>query len=231
MLSPRVQIVDESAASCLFIVTALQHAGYEAHIALNGQEGLARVMTFQPQCLILNAHLPDMSGYAVCRSVRQRFPEHRLRIILISARNAPLDQVYGLRQGADRYLHRPFSQEMLVQAVWEVLPEPFHSAFPLASISRTLPTAAQLIPHRNPDNEAMRTSNPFAYTGVIEDETVRRLYTAIDGRKTITDIATVTGLEMREVFKIMCLLRKEGFTQLYDTMGHVVKSDQLLSTL
>ncbi len=230
MHSPRVQVVDESIEGCLFIVTALKSAGYDVHIALNGQEGLARVMTLQPQCLILNAHLPDMSGYAVCRFVRQRFPRHLLCVILISARNAPFDQVYGLRQGADRYLHRPFSLETLVQTVWEVLPEPFHSAFPPAFISRTLPASAKLIPHRNPDNEAMRANNPFAYSTVLEDGSVRRLYAAIDGRKTITNLATVTRLEMSEALKILCLLRKQGFIQFYDAMGHVVESDQLLST-
>jgi CheY-like chemotaxis protein len=227
--SPRVQIVDESAANCLFIVAALQRAGYEVHIALNGQDGLARVMTFQPQCLIVNAHLPDMSGYAVCRFVRQRFPEHMLRIILISARNTPLDQVYGMRQGADRQLHIPFSQETLVQTVWEVLPEPFHSALPPAFISRTLTVSVELTPYRNPDTEAMRAINPFAHSTILEDARVRRLYAAIDGRKTITDLATVSGLEISEVFKILDMLRKEDIIQVYDATGHAVGSDQLLS--
>ena len=229
MRSPRIQVVDESAENCLFIIAALQRAGYEVHIALNGQDGLVRVMTFQPQCLIVNAHLPDMSGYAVCRFVRQRFPDYMLPIILISARNTPLDQVYGMRQGADRQLHIPFSQETLVQTVWEVLPEPFHIALPPAFISHTPPVSVELTPQRNPDTEAMRALNPFAHSTILEDESVRRLYAAIDGRKTITDLATVSGLEISEVFKILDMLRKENIIQVYDAAGHAVESDQLLS--
>ncbi len=229
MRSPRIQVVDESAENCLFIVAALQRAGYEVHIALNGQDGLARVMTFQPQCLIVNAHLPDMSGYSVCRFVRQRFPEYMLRIILISIKNTPLDQAYAMRQGADRHLHIPFSQETLAQAVWEVLPEPFHSAFPPALISHAPPTTAKLTPQRNPDTEAMRALNPFAHSTILEEASVRRLYAAIDGRKTIADLATVSGLEIGEVFKVLDMLRKEGIIQVYDSTGHVVESDQFLS--
>jgi CheY-like chemotaxis protein len=227
--SPRVQVIAESAENCLFIVAALQRAGYEVHIALTGQDGLARVMTFQPQCLILNAHLPDMSGYAVCRFVRQRFPEHMLRIILISARNAPLDQIYGMRQGADRQLPIPFSQETLLQTVWEVLPEPFHSAFPPAFTSRTPPVSVELTPYRNPDTKAMRALNPFAHSTILEDVRVRRLYAAIDGRKTIADLVTISGLEIKEVFKVLNMLRKEDIIQVYDAAGHAVDSDQLLS--
>jgi hypothetical protein len=154
-----------------------------------------------------------------------------LRIILIGARNTPLDQVYGQRQAVDRYLHRPFSQETLVQTVWEMLPEPFHSAFLPVFISRTSPASAQLIPHRDPDNEAMRANNPFANSTVLEDGSVHRLYAAIDGRKTITKLATITGMEISKACNILCLLHKQGFIQLYDAVGHVVESDQLLSTL
>jgi two-component system, chemotaxis family, response regulator PixH len=226
MRRPQIQVIDENTENCIFIVAALQRAGYEVHIALNGQDGLARVMTFQPQCLILNARLPDMSGYAVCRFVRQIFPQHMLRIILISARNTPIDQIYAMRQGADRHLQRPFSQETLIQTVWEVLPEPFHSA--VSPDFSTPPFSVELTPYRNPDTEAMRAINPFAQPTVLEDERVRRLYEAIDGRKTIVDLANASGLETREVLEILDMLRRVDIVQVYDSMGHTVASDQLL---
>ena len=202
MRRPKVQVVDDNAENCLFIVTALQRVGYETHLALNGQEGLAKAVAFEPQCLILNAQITNISVYAACRYVRQRLPEQKTRILLISSRNAALDEAYGLRHGADRYLHRPFSQQTLVQTVWEMLPEPFHSAFPPDLTSRTLEASTRLIPRRDPDNAAMRASNPFAHVSILEDERVRQLYTAIDGRKSIEELASQSGLEMREVFKI-----------------------------
>ena len=231
MHSPQVQVIDGNAENCLFIVATLQRIGYEVHIALNGQDGLARVLSLQPQCLIVNAQLPDMSGYAVCRFVRQRFPEYMLRIILISAGNTPLDKMYGLRQGADRHLHRPFSQETLVQTVREVLPEPFSSALFPSFMSRTAPISVELTPYRNPDTEAMRTLNPFAHSSVLEDARARRLYAAIDGRKTLTDLVTASGLEMKEVRKILHMLHKENIIQLYDAAGHTVEGDQFLSSV
>src|SRR2546428_12553625 len=96
---PRILVVDDSPTTCLFIAATLEQAGYDVEVALKGQEGLAKVTMYQPYCLILDVMLPDISGYAVCRHAQQRMLEHTLYIILISAKNASLDQSYGLRQG------------------------------------------------------------------------------------------------------------------------------------
>ena len=119
---PSVLVVDDSPTTCLFIASTLEQAGYDVDVALKGQEGLAKVAAFHPYCLILDVMLPDISGYAVCRQVQQSILEHQIYVILISAKNAPLDQSYGLRQGAHRYLPKPFTAEDLVQAVWEGVP-------------------------------------------------------------------------------------------------------------
>ncbi|HXZ03644.1 MAG TPA: response regulator, partial [Ktedonobacteraceae bacterium] len=68
---PRVLVIDDSPTTCLFIAATLEQAGFDIDIALKGQEGLAKVTTFQPSCLILDVMLPDISGYAVCRNVQQ----------------------------------------------------------------------------------------------------------------------------------------------------------------
>jgi len=229
MQCPRVLVVDESTSSCLFIAAALREAGCEVDIALNGREGLTRVLNFPPECLILNVLLPGISGYALCRQVRQRFAGHTVCIILMGTRSTPLDEAYGLRQGADRYLLKPFRKETLIQAVGEGLPEPFRSAFLSTFVSHRIPASSELIPHRVPNSEAMRASNPFAGPTVIGDELARRLYAAIDGRKTIMELAAVTELEMNEVLRVLRVLLKEDFIQIYDSAGLMAESTLLLS--
>ena len=229
MNRPRVLVVDDSPATCLFIAATLENAGYELDFALNAKEGLDKVVMFRPSCLILDVMLPDMSGYAVCRHVQQSMLQHSVYILLISAKKAPLDQNYGLRQGAQRYLPKPFTAEALIQAVWEGIPRslrhtvrPMFSSVPLQSPP---PAPLELMPRRVVVNQgAMRTSNPFACTPVIRDKQARQLYDAIDGRRTLAELATATGLEDKAVTSALRVLLKEHCVRIYDSSGQPVES-------
>ena len=228
MNRPRVLVVDDSPATCLFIAATLENAGYNIDFALTGQEGLAKVMMYQPRCLILDVMLPDMSGYAVCRHVQQSMLQNSVYIILISAKKAPLDQSYGLRQGAHRYLPKPFTEEALVQAVWEGIPRPLRytvlPALPSMPLRNAAPAPLELMPRRVVDQGAMRTNNPFACIPVIKDKQARQLYEAIDGRRTLAELAATTGLEDKEVARALDVLLKENCVRMYDSAGQLVES-------
>jgi DNA-binding response OmpR family regulator len=118
---PKVLVIDDSATSSLFMTRALRKAGYQVITAVNGNEGLSKALHERPHCLILDVVLPGVSGFGVCRQLRAIDPERNLSIIMVSSKNTELDQTWGLRQGADRYLPKPFTEEILLQAVEEVL--------------------------------------------------------------------------------------------------------------
>jgi DNA-binding response OmpR family regulator len=227
MNPPRVLVIDDSTSTCLFIATALQQAGYEVESALNAQEGLAKIMTFHPQCLILDVLLPGTNGYALCRQIRQSPLGKTLLLILISSKGTPLDVNYGLRQGANRYVPKPFSAEALVQAVWEVIPESFRQTVPpqgsFTTQQPTRPTLLELIPRRAVSQDAMQTSNPFALASIRRNEQARRLYTAIDGRKTVRELTSVTGLKMEEVISTLRMLLKERSIRMYTSAGQFLE--------
>ncbi|SRR5581483_4867438 len=216
MTCPRVLVIDDSTSICFFISTTLRKAGYEVAMALNGQEGLNKLMTFHPHCLILDVILPDISGYEICRYLRRSLPKQKLSLILISAKSAPLDVSYGLRQGADRYLPKPFTAEDLLREVRGVIPEHLRSTVPPASSPTPQQPAVQeqleLIPRRISNQGAMQTSSPFARnrTPIIRDEQARRIYTAIDGKKTVIKLAAETGLETEEVISALRVLLKSN---------------------
>jgi twitching motility two-component system response regulator PilH len=119
----KVLVIDDSATSSLFISQALRKAGYHVITAADGKEGLSKAFQERPHCLILDVVLPGMSGFGVCRHLRAMDPQHNLSIIMVSSKDTPLDQAWGLRQGADRYLTKPFTEEVLLQTVQEVLME------------------------------------------------------------------------------------------------------------
>ncbi len=118
---PKVLVVDDSATSSLFIAHALRKAGYRVITAVNGNEGLTKALQERPHCLILDVVLPGVSGFGVCRQLRALDPQRSLSIIMVSSKSTQLDQSWGLRQGADRYLPKPFTEEILLHTVEEVL--------------------------------------------------------------------------------------------------------------
>jgi DNA-binding response OmpR family regulator len=121
--APKVLVVDDSATSMHLMTQSLRRAGYDVTTAVSGHEGLAKAVQERPHCLILDVVLPGVSGYGVCRQLRSLDPEHNLSIIMVSSKDTPMDQKWALRQGADRYLTKPISEEALIRTVYEVLSE------------------------------------------------------------------------------------------------------------
>ncbi len=121
--APKVLVIDDSATSAHLITRTLRKAGYEVVTAADGAEGLAKAVRERPHCLILDVVLPGVSGFGVCRQLRALDPERNLSIIMVSSKDTPMDQRWGLRQGADRYLTKPISEEALVRTVHDVLVE------------------------------------------------------------------------------------------------------------
>lgn len=117
----KILIVDDSPTLCLLMTRALQRAGHEVVTASNGHDGLQKALHERPNCVILDVVLPGMSGFGLCRQLRALDPQRRIPIILISTKNTPLDRTWGLRQGADRYLAKPFTDDDLLRTVEEVM--------------------------------------------------------------------------------------------------------------
>ena len=121
--SAKVLVIDDSTTLCLIMASALEKAGYRVLTASNGNEGLAKALQERPHCVIIDVVLPGISGFGLCRQLRALDPQRNLSIIMVSTKNTSLDHTWGLRQGADRYLPKPFSDKALVQTVEEVLRE------------------------------------------------------------------------------------------------------------
>ncbi len=117
----KILVVDDSPTLSLFMTRALEKAGYQVITASNGNEGLQKTLRERPHCVIVDVVLPGMSGFGLCRQIRALDPRRRVPIIMISTKNTPLDHSWGLRQGADRYLPKPFSDETLLQTIKEVM--------------------------------------------------------------------------------------------------------------
>lgn len=222
---PEILVVDDNHSELLFTTTVLQQAGYKIGTALNGHQALAKVMALRPQCLILSVFLPDMTGYAICRQIRQHISGEKLSIILTSSQAAVFDQSYGLNQGAQRHLLKPFTAELLIESVQGVMPKAFLP--PSLSVPQPQPvTLLECVPHRVSDEDEMRSSNPFTYSA-LKNGQARKLYGVIDGKRTVSELVAATGLNTKEISDTLHVLLKEHYIQLYDSTGQLVRSNLL----
>lgn len=120
-MAKKVLIVDDE----LNIVTALefllQKSGYEVMAAQNGDEALKRVESFAPDLVLLDVMMPRISGYEVCRRMRERPEWKHIKIIMLSAKGREAEVSKGVSLGADLYVTKPFSNDELVGKIGELL--------------------------------------------------------------------------------------------------------------
>ncbi len=113
-----ILVVDDEAQMLRMLRVVLTNSGYKVLTATNGEEALDQLAVEQPDLVILDLMLPDMSGVEITRQVRS-WPSS-VPIIILSALGEERDKVAALDAGADDYLTKPFStQELLARVrVW-----------------------------------------------------------------------------------------------------------------
>jgi DNA-binding response OmpR family regulator len=111
----RVLVIEDDASITLGLRINLEAEGYEVHTAADGEEGLAKARTAEPDVIILDVMLPKLNGFEVLQTIRA---EHLVMpIIMLSARTGEMDKVTGLELGAEDYVAKPFSLAELLARV------------------------------------------------------------------------------------------------------------------
>ena len=117
-----ILIVDDERMLVETIEYNLQKAGFATVTAFDGETALAQAKAHQPQLVVLDLMLPKISGWEVCRALRED-PEFRTAspILMLTARGEESDKVVGLEMGADDYLVKPFGMRELIARVRALL--------------------------------------------------------------------------------------------------------------
>ncbi|MFI0257567.1 response regulator [Streptomyces sp. NPDC017056] len=114
----RVLLIEDDPAVRQGVVLALRRRGHEVEAAASGEAGLPALERFRPELVLLDLMLPGMSGLEVCRRIRET---QQIPIIILSARGDDIDMVVGLEAGADDYVVKPASGEVLQARMRAVL--------------------------------------------------------------------------------------------------------------
>lgn len=111
---PHILVIDDEQQILRALRTILSQQNYQVTSASTGEEGLAYATAVQPDIIILDLGLPDMTGVQVCQQIREWSD---LPVIVLSAHDSEAEKVAALDAGADDYLTKPFGVDELLARV------------------------------------------------------------------------------------------------------------------
>lgn len=114
----RILVVDDEPKIVEVVQSYLEHSGYEVYSAYDGRRALAMFQEFEPDLIILDLMLPDITGEDICKMIRSK---SMIPIIMLTAKVEEENILTGLGMGADDYITKPFSPKQLVARVAAVL--------------------------------------------------------------------------------------------------------------
>ena len=117
MANNKILVVDDSPTEMNLMLSALKDGGYELFTATDGEEALEKATAEKPALILLDIILPKKNGFQVCRQLKTAPETKDIRIILVSSKSQESDKFWGIKQGADDYLTKPFDEKELLANV------------------------------------------------------------------------------------------------------------------
>ena len=125
MSADTIVIIEDDAAIRSVLRVLLRGAGYTLiKEAERGDDGLKLVRELRPSLVLLDLMLPGLDGFTVCRRIRETKEIASTPVIMLTARSEEVDVVRGLECGADDYVTKPFSRQVLLARIRAVLRRP-----------------------------------------------------------------------------------------------------------
>jgi twitching motility two-component system response regulator PilH len=121
MARETILVVDDSPTEQRLVSERLQSKGYTVITASDGEEALSKAGREHPRLVILDVIMPKRNGFQVCRQLKNTAATRDIKVLILSGKDLESDRVWGLRQGADVYMTKPFTDEELFSSVTRLL--------------------------------------------------------------------------------------------------------------
>lgn len=122
MKEPRVLVADDDEDTLLTLTTLLRDEGYEARGVHCGADVLQAVFNFAPDVVLLDIGMPQMSGYDVARTLRERYGSARPALIAVTGFTRSMDRAQARAAGFEHHIGKPYKPRELLQLIGEVAP-------------------------------------------------------------------------------------------------------------
>jgi DNA-binding response OmpR family regulator len=134
MSSHSILVVEDEPSVARGLEYGLTAEGFTVQVAATGHKALELVRAGSAELVLLDVRLPDMSGFDVCRTLREE--GRSLPILMVTAKDEEVDKVLGLELGADDYIVKPFSFRELLSRVHAALRRAYGELAPSAGPQR-----------------------------------------------------------------------------------------------
>ena len=120
-MNGKIFIIEDEPSIIQLVQHNLEKNGFIVSSSVNGNDGLKELKKFQPDLLLLDWMLPDLSGIEICKNIRKDNSFKNLPVIMLTAKGEEEDKIKGLDSGVDDYLTKPFSFNELMARIKAVL--------------------------------------------------------------------------------------------------------------
>ncbi|MEW5860305.1 MAG: response regulator [Cyanobacteriota bacterium] len=112
-----ILIVDDNISELELISHYLREGGYTVINAIGAKEALSKVSEQKPDVIITDVVMPGMSGFELCRRLKTHPETEKVPIVICSSKDQEIDRLWGMKQGADAYITKPFTREQILRAI------------------------------------------------------------------------------------------------------------------
>ncbi|HEY9696461.1 MAG TPA: response regulator [Trichocoleus sp.] len=116
-----VLIVDDSQTVRQMLTELLQENGLQVVEATNGLEAQEKMQAKQPDLVITDLIMPEMNGYDLCRWIKREPAMQNIPVLICSTKSEEFDRYWGMKQGADAYITKPFHPLEMLKTVKQLL--------------------------------------------------------------------------------------------------------------
>ena len=117
MTDAKILVVEDSPTYLRQISNLLQDNGFRIVTAMDGEEALEKAVQENPSVVVLDVILPKKNGFQVCRQLKTSPATRDIKILMLTSKTQDSDRFWGLKQGADGYMTKPFEDGELLNNV------------------------------------------------------------------------------------------------------------------
>lgn len=119
----RILVVDDSPTIVHVIKEMLVKGNHDVVSAMDGEEAIRAAADEHPDLVLLDIILPKLNGYQVCRRIKAAPETAHIPVIMFTSKTKETDRCWGLEQGADGYITKPFDAQKLLDVIGRFVPQ------------------------------------------------------------------------------------------------------------